>query len=70
VVLPIDRMGPVRSFVGSVDLGRSVAPQQSGQRVVDEFSIGGSSVETASVIEERAIDGRTDSSARHATIMP
>ena len=37
---------------------------------IDELGIGGSSVEPASVVEECAVDGRTDPSASHATIMP
>jgi hypothetical protein len=60
----------VRSRIGGINFGRSVAIEECCQCLIDEFGIGGSSVESASVIEKRAVDSRTDPSASHATIMP
>jgi hypothetical protein len=60
----------VRSCIGGVDFGRPVATKERCQCLIDEFGISGSSVESASVIEEGAVNGRTDPSASHATIMP
>ena len=57
-------------FVVDLDFGRPVASKQGGQRLIDEFRIGGPSVHPACVIEESAINGRADSSAGHATIVP
>jgi len=60
----------VRSCVGGIDFGRPVAIKERCQCLIDEFGIRGSGVESASVIEEGAINGCTDPSASHATIMP
>jgi len=70
VIFAIDWVSGVGSFVGGVDFGRPVASKQGGQRLIDEFRIGGPSVHPACVIEQSAINGRADSSAGHATIVP
>ncbi len=63
-------MSFVRSCIGRIDFGRPVATEEGRQCLIDEFGIGGSSVEPASVVKEGAVNGRTDPSASHATIMP
>jgi hypothetical protein len=63
-------MSFVRSFVGGIDLDRPVLTEEGRQCFIDEFGIGGSSVESASLVEKGAVNGRTDPSTSHATIMP
>ena len=70
LVFAVDRVSFVRSFIRGVNFGRSVAIEECCQCLIDEFGIGGSSVEPASVVEEGAVNGRTDPGASHATIMP
>ena len=63
-------MSFIRSCIGRIDFGRPVATEERCQCFIDEFGIGGSSVEPASVVEEGAVNGRTEPSASHAIIMP
>jgi hypothetical protein len=70
VIFTVNRVSCVRSCVRSVDLGRPVATEERHQRFIDEFGIRGSGVEPTSIIEQASVNGRTDSSASHATIMP
>lgn len=70
VVFAVDRVSFVRSCIGGVDLGSLVAREERCQRLIDELGIGGSSVESASIVEEGAVNRRADPGACHATIVP
>ncbi len=70
VIFAVNRVSFVRSCIGGIDFGRPVATEEGCQCLIDEFGIGGSSVEPASVVEEGTVNGRTNPSASHATIMP
>ncbi len=70
VIFAADWVSLVRSCIGGIDFGRSVASKERRECLIDEFGISGSSMESASVIEQGAVNSRTDPSASHAMTMP
>jgi hypothetical protein len=66
----VEGMVGVRGCVGRVDLGCTVAAEERGERLVDEFGIACHRARLACMFEKPLIDRRAQTRSCHATTMP